>query len=576
MNRANPSPPYLNTAGLSAANSVPRSAQHGAAVMLFFACLLPLTALLIALALDIGSLYRVRAQEQAIADAAVLSGAKRLPLRQAAEQTVRTFLTTRSPFLRANPDTPIEFRSPIVEGSPQGSRDSIAVAYTAKVTLPFLGLVMTSPQLDIPVVAKARLNPRDVVIFFDSSRYMAPAPQGDQFLAPEWEDLGEENQGDDPHDDPVGTFSMFYFTSDKNKDYKWPASNFMRRRYPPTPALPNRPHVYTQQCINPVLGAFKEGTIRVYDSLSSVPLNSVGILTGPRADGGVFTIRPVLPGGGSFEGQVENYDFPGTAIRDQHCLAMAEEVMPQLAAWQANEEAQHRSAYDLDWRYPRGGLRYGFPYYPSDLDPRRRYHFQRITTPDGALIPAQLEHLQARMAVWARAVNPNQEVDIRRVLTSIRNAFAAAPLRAAERGALSDISTGTAYLMLGHMPRVVNNAGVTIARFEEQSERALVRQAMRTRLQQINDLAQSQNRTFQIYFMVTRHLAIYPELQCQQSWICERFINDFEALETFLQSVDGNLSHVEIVPVRVPDVGSIAMDFASYMPLFDRATFLSN
>lgn len=548
------------------------SAPVAGSVTLFFAFLLPVFSLFIALAIDVGSLYRTRSNEQAIADSAVLAGAKQLPLRPVAEQTVRNFLYSRSAYLRSAPDTPIEFRRAAAAGDTNGSRDAIAIAYTVKAHIPLLGLLYGSKTLDVPIAAKARLNPRDTVLFFDSSRYTAPDPRGNRFLGPEYMSHFEQERDPEDPDGITGTFSMFFYTDDPSEAKKWPAANFISRRF----ASHGKPHVLTQQCFNPVLAAFKENVIRAYDSLSSVPLNSVGILTGPRPNGGVFTIRPVNQGGGPFEGAVENVSYASSPIRDQHCLATAEEVMPSLAAWQATEEEHGRSAGNPNWRYPQQSLRYGFPYYPTALHPRGRYDFQRVTREDGNLRTERLEYLSARAAVWARGVNPNQEIDIRRVLSGVTEALRTAPPRIAERGALADLGVATAYIVLGHMPRLVNASGTTTNRFESQgAERQRVKEGMRAALRLMNQEGRTLNRTFHLVLMIVRHHQAYPQPECQ-FWICQPFLDDFEELERFLNGIDDQMENVSITSVRVPDVSSIAMDFSSYLPLLDRGVFLAN
>ena len=531
--------------------------EHGSGLVFFVAIVIPILFLLLSLALDMSSFYIDRSREQTVLNQAALLGAKSLPFLDSAAYTAGAYARLYSPAAaRLGPDI-VQVRV---------AKDEVKVSLQAEVPFPLARFLEFAEPLKFHLAARARVNPKDVVIFFDNSSYLAPPINGEWFWAKEFSS------------ETAGYFTAFLETADVDQAGNWPAATFFRRYPAANQDKPKKQIIYTQQCFNPAFSALKQGAIQLYDYISSFTFNSVAVLSGPKQLGGVFELHPMSAGGffdGQPEGLLENANYSG--VRDQHCLAAAEEAFyPNnnnngLKAWMEDTlqyEASLPSLKISSWDLPSARMHYGFPAFSTVLDSTRpsgdgRFQDVRITNSTGGLISSNLTLLSARDAIWARTVNRSATINIGAIISQVGAELLNAPNRIETRGALGRTTTTSAYLLLGHFPH--QNGAIFPA--------ANVRTAIRSRLRALDDSAAERAKHIILYFVVVRHQGMYPG--CQEK-NCPEYLSTFANFETFLENIDLSLENLELVALRTPDVSTVALDLMSFLPLTERSTILTD
>lgn len=549
--------------------ALPPRRDRGSGSIFFIAAILPLLFLTIGVALDLSLFYLARSGEQRALDNAVLLGAKHLPFRPSAEDTVRRYLQVYSKIESAahgRGETALSVTS---------TNDQISATVQVESPLYLTSLVpgwSAITSLHFPLRSTARINPRDIAIFFDNSRYLAPAYGGGE----SWTD-------------ERGASTPGYFTdwipSASRTAPDWPAAQLFQQNIAITP-LARR--IRTQQCFNPVYAAIKEGAIRLYDYLSSFSLNSVGVFSGPSTGGGIFMLRDLTRGGvgPSSEGRLELAAYP--IVNDTTCLAIAESANnSSYQSWLASERQKQSASSNLantNWSLPTNiagsaQYHYAFPNYSEQLDQSRLgigaiNSPNRVTFPNGGIADyGNLSRLTLRQAVWARAVNPNQAVNIEDIFNSVGSALLSAPSRYGERGELVRGVRKTAYIILGDFPQTADGA-LEIGVPAPPPGGTTIRQRMIAALSNLDSQASASATKLFIYLAVVRHYSMMNGACSAMS--CPEFHQQFDILDRFLENIDLNYPNLELKALRVPDPGSLAQDLVAHLPLTERTAILTD
>ncbi|MCB0310539.1 MAG: hypothetical protein KDD42_04860 [Bdellovibrionales bacterium] len=539
-------------------------------LILLLAGLLPLISFTLCLIVDLFNLYQMRQHEKEVLSAAVLLGAKQLPYQDSARSAAETYVRQFSQLLRDQPDS---------ELSIDIDADAITATLRSDFPLRLASIIFSESVLPLELFSSARVNSKDVVFFLDTSNYMAPSRTGIEFWSKEQSTT------------TIGFFTSFASTQTPSEARNFPAAQFFKQ-WPASNrgtslSRRRRQIVYTQQCFSPPLMAMKQSAIRIYDYLANFSLNSIGILSGPDASRNVEELRPVSPPGatcGFSEARFINHS--GRTVQERHCLAAAETANQNLLDWkERNPLIDYGSAHSDQWSLPDPDARYGFPDYSDSLGEGFDRHpcrleNERLTDPDnGALLPDARNRMMAREIIWSLSVNPNRIIGIGRILSSVASALSSASTRE-DRGGMQGDITSTAFIYLGDFPYRHDPVSNSDVRFTENPD--YVKDIMAARFSTLNQLARGLNRKFRLYFILFRHAGIYPTCEANPDLSCEEYDGDFAPFEDFINendaSVDGQkpYPYLELVALRTPDLGTLAMDLASYLPLTERAAVLTN
>ncbi|MBX7136974.1 MAG: hypothetical protein K1X83_03250 [Oligoflexia bacterium] len=524
------------------------SSERGSAIVLMLGLVLPVLCVLLALSLQLGTFSADRAREESVVRQAALLGVKFLPDNAAASDAVRRYIAQYSPGFQA---LSAELQPAAIE--------SVFASGQLRVTLQLPARMPLGIPADLTpalkYTAKASITPRDVAIFLDSSNYMAPPEGGEEFWVKHIQ---------------YGVLNLFAATTELSESQQWPAADYFRARHD-LRNQPVRQLVYSQQCFNPSFSAFKEAALLLFDKISAADLNSVAVLSGPDAGGGVFELHALGPSGfHDFDGAgaIENHNYAN--VKDSECLSAAETAFfgngidGGLSSWFQRPPGAH-------WELPPAPLRYGFPANSVDLSqtlplaPARNSN-ERLTDPDsGVLLPNAARYLSAREAIWSRRVNPSRAIDIGTVLAAVGGRLLAADRRAERRRELTPFITSSGYILLGDFPRHGS------AKFPA----AAVQSELRHSLRELDHSAAAAEKHLALYLVITRHEGMLPAAVCP-TLECAEFLDQFTALQDFLTDLQTNLSNLTITPIRAPDVSTVALDLMSYLPLTERGIILAN
>lgn len=528
--------------------------ERGSLSILLVAILIPLFFAIFSVGIDVGSIYASRAAEQKVIDSAAITGVRQLPHLSAAISSAKSFLKQNSAFVN---------KYGIQVASVSASADSLSITINAPISLPFADHFNAGQGLTLKLTSVARVQPKDVAIYFDTSDYMRPETYtpNNKF----WGKMATD----------TGDYSQFLATDLLSESPHWRPATFFKNFGSPSPTnlVAN---LRTQRCFNPVLSAIKEATIRLYYSFSMFDLNSVGVFTGPNMNGGIFTVKPVSKGGypalNQGEGLIENIP---SAWNDVHCLAAAEEAQIELNVWR-----QGKSITTLESTLPPARMRHAFPSFNSDFNQNVMSHngmppgSKFVDPVTGNLNPNVSKYISVREAVWARRAHQNRQVDLPAIITALGQSLLAAPDRANERGALTETVTKTGYILLGHWPKA--KIGGIMYGFETGTNRPEIIHAIKQSLSALNGNAAGSGKIINLYIIMTRQYWTHPacadwDPQCQDFFWDADIMND--ALTTWENNGHNN---VRVEFIRVPDPDSVAADFLTVLPLTERMAYLAN
>jgi hypothetical protein len=562
------------------------NSESGSLTFFAAAVVLPILILLFTIGLQVGNIFTQRAVEQKVVEAAALYAVKQLPHKNTAVAGAQAYLSNNSITIKTHG---------LSQATINTSFDSVSIDLAIPFSFPGAKYFDFHDQFTTYVRASARIQPKDVGIYFDSSSYMMPEnldafandPDpaaggwwGKQIILPDWS---------------YNNFFVLTNIYNSSDSLNWREAQFFRTFNNPT-AAPRTALKRTQICFNPTYSAVKEAVIRLYYANSQLSLNSVGVFTGPsQADATLpFIIRPVRKGGyflGQSEGALENVNFNLTGFdwRDQHCLAAAQLAQTDLDSWrQANASVQ-------EIQLPPAQMRHAYPQLSAETDTAILNHnnaglnpaFADTTT--GAINPTlRAFNLSVREAVWGRRAyvypTTNQEVSlgIKDIITSVGGAVLAADPRVAERGELVNTTSKQVFIILGNFPRA--NIGGALQGYESAttSERQTIRNRLLAGLSELHTAAANLQQPLSIYITmlgrydpkirnpVTGALLVCTFSDCPEFETAVREIRD--AIENW------ELTHpkIRVTFERVMNQVGLPSTWVSHMGVAERQAYLSN
>ncbi|HMO01609.1 MAG TPA: pilus assembly protein TadG-related protein [Oligoflexia bacterium] len=367
--------------------------QRGIAIFLFAFLLLPITLLLLSLGFDLTRYFSQSSSAQTALDQAVKYGAAFLPNAEAARERAEGYL-------RSLAGERWKVRSAV-----DGSR----VEMSAKLSSPlmFASFFGSDLSLDLSVYSAAKIAPRDLLVALIVSNENAPA------------------YGDEPW----------------GSSLEWPAAQvFTSGLTILDNGKPLDPRWLTQQCFNPAFSTIKELAVKVYEVLSSNPINSVGLGYAPGALNVYSRLRLPTEGGARIY-QEQSFDkgeadFPfltGAQFSSaEWCAAAAEQEKFTLAYNFPDENISLR-------RYVRNKL-------SERLSPL-------VNPTDFTINQGELASLAAREAIWSLPVSASSEPNFKMVVGEMISELLTASYRL-DRGALKEAPRKVGYLLTAHYPRI--------------------------------------------------------------------------------------------------------------------------
>jgi hypothetical protein len=540
------------------------TSERGAALLLF-ALIMPLLLLMGGLVLDMSMMYLDRENVQQRLDEAALLSARYLPHSKFARSQAESYFhkhikSTRADVFTAtvHEDTVhLHLRrpapSPLIGGATQfacvfAGKDGCKEKTAGK-------------NLWFEARSVARINPKDVVLFFDNSSYLAPpiSSNGGVVWAEDTRALDEN--GKSRYEKCIKNSNN---TAAKKKKCQngvrsvWPTADYLKAdglfkhvSHPKIAGSNVHQRILTQQCFNNIYSPMKELTIRLYDRFSANPSNQVGVMSGPGGAGRIVQIKPIASKT-SNQGNFEFYRSSDTA--DEWCYAIAE------------REESHPG-----YQFPDSAESLGFAKKPSEL----------LSSANGT-IPANKSHqITVQEAIWSRAVQRNsgrtsKTLNIKKVILAVGNQLLGAPIQTG-RGNLSDDISSTAFFILGDFPRVGG------ARFPEQAVKTKIGEAFGA----LDESARLLNRKASLYFLTTKHFGNYgkdvkPGIDCTinpgdydpRPFPCNAFYDDSRKFAKFVSKENKKYENLEVVFFRIPDRGSLAQDFLHVIAEIDKAVVL--
>lgn len=559
----------------------------GSVVFIFAVVLLPLLLGFFAISIDLSKVYFERGHLQAAADAAALNAANSLPFSYKALEVAKQTI-------EQNGFKEDDFQYDVTQDSVRVSTDNYQVRSFAG----FSGLV--NQFFDLSVTARARLTPRDIDIFMDNSSYLAPPI----LKSP----------------DSLAQSSLYAWGGDM-----WPASDFSKKfrlKYL-RPANDNlnpkvaakqftvSAKISTQQCFNPSFSALKEATYRLYNYFAGIPSFSVGLLMGPSgvSNENIAVVHQLRRGGQIDSQTAEGYFnyYRSKFTSDEYCLALADSQT--LATNSGFNQALSLAGSTKTVKAEHGG--YGFPALAKDgamhlpinvaLASGRPASLTtyNTSTKKWVLDPQNLHFLTVREIIWSRAVQAkfvinssnglleqqDRIVNIAEVLDYVRRRLVGSAYRD-ERMALASKTTYTGIVLLGDLPWYNGK------RFQKDNE---VQQAISTQLTRIHRSASRNKKKVDLYFVYFRHQGNYPNSnpgntrvpgnECSVSTdmsvfdnddpvVCPPFFEQGQEFDDFLATK--STSWLTVNSIRIPDRGSLAQEFAAFVPLIGKSVVLEH
>jgi len=552
-----------------------RSSIESGSIVFTVSAFLPFLFFLLSLSFDVYSYYKSVSIEQGNLDAACLLAAKQMPDAARARDVADKYLKKFSREL----NNPIPYKGSI-EIVTDESKNSVRLTLTGNAPIYFAKLLpLVFQSLSLPsgipfkLQSSAQTSPRDAVIFVDNSNYLAPSLSSNEIIGWKLRDITGLRYG----------YLEIFYPTNSIANTTWRAASFFNNfgdvNIYPLNERPRRRLQYTEQCFNPVYSALKDAAIHLYDEISISPLNSVGVFSGPDANGQISRIKPLTAGGfsnGNPEGYLENNN--SYRVRDQHCLAAAERASKDLTTW--NENNPYTPGENRDFVMPPARLWHAFPSYPAGNLTRIRGFETRDSTfmftyDDGSIIPGRLDSLTLREALWSRAVNPNRRLNFGRAVNDVVDELLGPSLhsRDIERGGMKDSVRSSAYFILGDMPYIGG------ARYPVSA----AKNALETLLDSVNRRARQAGRQLFLYIVIPRTSHFYTSCDLL---VCDQFEEEFDNFQDQVrpyalgqygsEKEREKWRYLTVIPIRAPDPGSIAEDLMAHLPLSGKGTVLIN
>lgn len=412
-------------------------------------------------------------------------------------------------------------------------RDTMAVKITVRSRTAFLQLLINQNEPSThTVAAQVSIRPQDIIIFFDSSQYVAPLTYDSNPNQP-WILTVRRNKNtgkiSDSNRSTFGFFEGITQVSEANATEmhnrgRWKIPGFgssdpeRRERAMRTFISNIAPHwqaarafrdqsiinqlpndladklntafnqlYYSQKCFNPTFNAVKQTAISLWDHFASIPTNRVAVVSGPVSGTvsppfdhdnifkltGTHSSTPFINGGDPFQrgiAEMENSRKVAGTISDPR--------VRDQECWRAMKVASNdwlnsggRSSFTSD---SSGAPVYVVPPAPSFLAPHAS-HPGFIPPPSPSFNGSELDRgsidrLSVRDAIWGRAVS-TRRLDFPKLITYLINTIPDAPNSTIKRlrGSLENQVERKAFLILGDFPWF-NHNGVMISLGKQQND----------------------------------------------------------------------------------------------------------
>ena len=495
-----------------------RSAQERGSILLFIAVgIIPILFFLCTLSIDLGKFFTERNETERIIDSAAVFGARYLPFKDVAWNAAVNYLQ----------------QYPQLQGAcaVHAVAEKVSIEFRGNLQLSFASYFGAAPLIPYKLNTAARLTPQNVVVFFDSSSYLAPA----LFSSP-------------------GVINDISFHPVSTPDH-WRAADLFQQHLYYSSGNPLNQRVISQQCFNSGYSALKETAIRVIDYSAAYPLNSVGVFSGPGASMEVPIIRDVqaAPSDPYAVNNASFGDFTSPYVSDIDCLSAA-------------FYGENAAGTSLPDRAPELG---------GSEDGKQDQLRPLIQGPTWVLPPSEVDSISVRQAVWGHAVRWRypavgndsipQRVDAADVIERARSMLLGADYRPERAGVVQGISN-TAFLLFGDLP------WQGAARYPAQG----VKDRLRQELQQLNDQAAALSQKVTIYYVLLLHPGNCSAQPAAQFYDCpETPLVDIQDLTDWLEDRDDNLDNVEIAFSKVNSGGALTENWAMHAPMAERVAVLS-
>jgi|GEM_PF-3149356 len=568
-----------------------RRTESGAMTIFVAAMILPLLVIMVSMGIEIGSVFNSRSIEQKVTDSAALYAVKQLPNKAVALEAAQKYLQTNSETVKKYGLS----RATIVTSS-----DSVSVRLSVPFSFPLARYFNFSGSFNYQVKSQTRIQPKDVVIYFDSSSYMMPANMDQYAEDPDpgagewWSELSVNypaaGSGMDWDFNSFFKSTTLYNPPGPNE---WKEATFFRT-YNNISVSPRTSLKRTQICFNPPFSALKEAVIRLYYANSQFNLNSVAVETGPsQLDPSLIHImRPIQRGGfvgGKSEGGIENEAFPGFIWRDRHCLAAAQVAQTSLDAWRASNPSR------LLTELPPVRMRHAFPHLSPETDPAILNHNGAGPNPafantvNGVLNASLLvNNMSIREAVWSRRAYPYLALDqetsigIRQIIIDTGLEALQADPRIAERGPLAANVTKQVFILLGNFPRASIGGNMIGYETATVSQRQTIINRMISGLDTL--YYQTANLTQPLSIYITMMGRTFPNLKNPVTGAditcvfgqCQEFEDAVSEIAAAITAWEATHPRIRVTFERIMNQVGLPSTWVSHMSMAERQVYLTN
>ncbi|MCB9029485.1 MAG: hypothetical protein H6619_00400 [Deltaproteobacteria bacterium] len=376
------------------------NSESGSTLFLIVTFLMPLMFLGFVFSIGLVKFYTELERNQEHLDSAVMLAAQNLPFQAKAAAVAQDYVTRK---LGAAVATNLTITT---------ASDAVLLELNETSFIPFASYFSDAAAIPYKLTSQARVTPTDMLLMVDSSSYLAP-PAGS-----EWDSALPS----------------------------WQASNVFDNLSlnPPTYfGLPSKVAM-TQRCFNPVVSPLKKAAIDIYDYISSMQMNAVGVSFFPSDFGPALTFesRRVKRGGFEYdnagllvpEAKLEDYGFldGGVLFSDANCGAAAEDPFLNTYAL-SNITGEYSSLSE----YPSAECS-PLPDFALDQETAFRFNDSRE------------QCLNARDVIWTRGVR-NTTADIDQVLWNARQQVDGS-ISVPGRGGLETSARRAVIIVAGDLP----------------------------------------------------------------------------------------------------------------------------
>jgi Flp pilus assembly protein TadG len=361
------------------------SSREGGSVMFFVAGIVfPLLVVMFSLSLEFVSFFRKYETIQELVDNAAIQGTQSLPYSTQAADLVRRYVESR-----------LGPQGAALSVMVDSSADSISVDLDQNFKLS-LASYLGINTIPFRVSSRARRNPLDIVLGIDFGSYTAP-----QLGVPSW--------------------------SDPANPQAWaPSASMSLINVPLGYAAQDVQNFVTQRCFNPALLPIKLAAINLFDTLSSIRLNSVGLAFFPDPSSGPYIARSVAPA------QITN---SAGALQSEAQADLSAYSVATIPVGDANCGAIEDEARSSTGAHP-----YKLPGLSNLINSPSSYStVDQISIFNSGLYqfnPQYLNHLSAREAIWFRAARDLTPITST-VLNRLYNETLLAPTLATRAGLMN-------------------------------------------------------------------------------------------------------------------------------------------